>query len=558
MFQEWTRNHCLGDNACQFEVSTKLVQPVNEVLSSPAVDKLATLVEEATRATKDSPRRFIEPARGTLDRAKSRRHHIIFGRRGSGKTSLLRKAGADLTLKRIPNAFIDLEAFKGHTYPDVLISVLLETLKALKAWLSSAGSSPASKTSFWSRFWGSPERPPLNREKARKLDELLAKYVQELEVLLHSEDGAPQTTKSSTQQSSSASEGSDVKLAIPLAGTSASIGASSQESRLAGASQEITEQVKRDKRAFLHRKIIDFQNLFEQIVDLSGSDAFVFLDDLYHIARSDQPHVLDYFHRILKGRSVWLKVGTIRHRTDWYRHGNPPIGLKLGDDCDDIDLDITLEKYELARSFLLQILDQLIQEAGLTGHSDLLAEGGIERLVLASGGVARDFLTIFRRAIDVARERGKTYRGERINAEDVNMAAGEHDTSKRDELKRDTIGEREVLEHALGEIQAFCIANKVNCFLVERETNSKGQTLLGELVDLRFVHVVESRTSVRTERGKLYTGYMLDVSQYTGERRRRELQMIDFWKREEMDKIRQGKYVLSLDAIDGRNGQRDA
>lgn len=73
-------------------------QVSNGILTSVEVDKLVTLVEEATRATKDSSRRFIEPARGTLDRAKSRRHHIIFGRRGSGKTSLLRKAGADLTL----------------------------------------------------------------------------------------------------------------------------------------------------------------------------------------------------------------------------------------------------------------------------------------------------------------------------------------------------------------------------------------------------------------------------------------------------------------------------
>ncbi|MGA9183764.1 MAG: hypothetical protein WBZ32_00590, partial [Candidatus Acidiferrales bacterium] len=82
-----------------------MVQQTNDTLASAAVDKLLTMVEEATRATKDSPRRFIEPARGTLDRAKSRRHHIIFGRRGSGKTSLLRKAGADLTLGRIPTAF---------------------------------------------------------------------------------------------------------------------------------------------------------------------------------------------------------------------------------------------------------------------------------------------------------------------------------------------------------------------------------------------------------------------------------------------------------------------
>jgi hypothetical protein len=114
---------------------------------------------------------------------------------------------------------------------------------------------------------------------------------------------------------------------------------------------KLTERTKRNKLDFLHRKIIHFQKLFDAIVELSGGDAFIFLDDLYHLRRPDQPHVLDYFHRIVKGRSVWLKIGTIRHRTNWYHHGNPPIGMKLGDDCDDIDLDITLAKFEIARRF---------------------------------------------------------------------------------------------------------------------------------------------------------------------------------------------------------------
>jgi hypothetical protein len=279
------------------------------------------------------------------------------------------------------------------------------------------------------------------------------------------------------------------------------------------------ETPKRDKVNILLRKIIDFQKIFDQIVELSGSDAFILLDDLYHLRRADQPQVLDYFHRIVKGRSVWLKIGTIRHRTDWYWHGNPPTGLKLGDDCDDIDLDITLEKYELARTFLLQIIDQIIKEAGLPGHKHLLADGGVERLVLASGGVARDFLTIFRKAVDVARERGKIYRGDRINAEDVNRAAGEHDRAKRDELRRDTEEGREALEKALSQIRNFCVENNVNCFLVEQ---TDAGNLLDELVDLRFVHIVRSRTTVREQQGTLYTAYMLDISQYTGERLRRD------------------------------------
>jgi hypothetical protein len=125
----------------------------------------------------------------------------------------------------------------------------------------------------------------------------------------------------------------------------------------------------------------------------------------------------------------------------------------------------------------------------------------------------------------------------------VNIAAGEHDTSKRDELNRDTLDERETLERALFVIQQFCVGNKANCFLVERDTESPEALSIGELVDLRFIHVVASRTTVRHRAGKLYTAYMLDVSQYTGERRRKDLAMLQFWKRAELDKLRLPKYI---------------
>ncbi len=225
--------------------------------------------------------------------------------------------------------------------------------------------------------------------------------------------------------------------------------------------------------------------------------------------------------------------------------------MKLADDCDDIDLDITLAKFEIARRFLLQVLDLIINEAGIRGHDAILADGGVVRLVLASGGVARDFLSIFRKAVDVARERGRMYRGDRVNAEDVNVAAGEHEPSKRDELRRDTLEERQVLEGALRDIVNFCVTNKANCFLVEQDAPIRSNPdVLGELADLRFVHVVNSRTTVREKPGKLFTAYMLDISQYTGERLRRDLEMISFWKKSELDKIRRSKYVLPVTSLE--------
>jgi hypothetical protein len=543
-----------------------LTQEQNELLNTAQIDQLITLVEEATRAIKGPPKRFIEPARGTLDRAKSRRHHIVFGRRGSGKTSLLRKAGSDLTLQRIPTAFIDLETFKGHAYPDVLLSVLIETLHAFDEWLATAGINSTDNRSWWHKLWGGqPDRPPLDRKKLDDVRRRLQSEIELLTRLLHSEDEVElvrqtgESEKTGFSSLSSLSVRSGASADVPGIKADVSADAKIESALNAGGERkaELTERTKRNKLSILHRKIIDFQKLFDAIVDLSSGDAFIFLDDLYHLRRVDQPHVLDYFHRIVKGRSVWLKIGTIRHRTDWYHHGDPPVGMKLADDCDDIDLDITLAKFEIARRFLLQVLNQIITEAGPKGHDVILAEGGVNRLVLASGGVARDFLGIFRKAVDVARERGRTYRGDRVNAEDVNVAAGEHEPSKRDELRRDTLEERQVLETALHDIRDFCVTNKVNCFLVEQDAAISGRLdVLGELADLRFVHVVNARTTVRDKPGKLFTAYMLDISQYTGERRRRDLEMITFWERSELDKIRRSKYVLTLYPKDEAAGMK--
>src|SRR5882762_10850850 len=122
---------------------------MNTVLDSTEVEELVILIEEATRSSKEGVKRFIEPAQGTLRRAANKRHHMIFGRRGSGKSSLLRKAAADLTVDRRPIAYVDLETFKAHSYPDVLLSVLISTFSEFEEWLRTAAINPAHKTSFW-------------------------------------------------------------------------------------------------------------------------------------------------------------------------------------------------------------------------------------------------------------------------------------------------------------------------------------------------------------------------------------------------------------------------
>src|SRR5260370_25498084 len=132
--------------------------PVEYAVQSERVRNLTNLIEESTRATGESVKFFLEPTPGVLDKAKNKRHHIIFGRRGSGKSSLLHKVKSDLTVSRTPIAYVDLEQFKGHSYPDVLISVLISTLTEFKTWLDTAAINSATKTTFWKIFSAIPTR----------------------------------------------------------------------------------------------------------------------------------------------------------------------------------------------------------------------------------------------------------------------------------------------------------------------------------------------------------------------------------------------------------------
>lgn len=218
--------------------------------------------------------------------------------------------------------------------------------------------------------------------------------------------------------------------------------------------------------------------------------------------------------------------------------------MKLGDDADEIDLDLTLEKYSLAKDFLTKVLRSFVADCGDLSVSQILNEGAIDRLVLASGGVVRDFLAIFRRAVDVARERGEDHRGPKIGSEDVNVAAGEHETSKREELKRDALDDQKEIEKLFDRIVDFCVDGaKANLFLLDKSASGKDVDLVHELVDLRLIHLVRSRITVSKRPGQIFEGYMLDVSQYTGSRKRHNFELVNFWKPEAIEELRRVKLI---------------
>lgn len=511
-----------------------------------SVDELSTIVEEGARADRKTTSRFIEPAQGTLRRAQSRRHHLVFGRRGSGKSSLLLKAVEDLIGKDHPIAFVDLEPFKGHHYPDIIISVLLASLTKYLLWLE--GREYSKDRRLWYTLWLVKQSNDGNKEREDLLQEI-KNAILELIKQLHLSDNSKlvERIQDSIQEKDEAQATTNAKIKNVMG--SASIEANIANAVEAYSSKEVQEEFKRSKKDYLHRKILEFQEIFRKLNGLTDKDCYLILDDLYHIHRLDQPHLLDYFHRIAKGNRLWLKIGTIKNRSTWYIHSPQPIGLKLGDDADEISLDLTLEKFSSSRDFLKSILKVYIEESEAPPFDDLIGEGGLDRLVLSCGGVARDFLGIFRKSIEEARERlrrsGRHHRGPKIGAEDVNAASGAYGDIKKEEFHKDTTEDRVNLENAFTKIRLFCLDQaKKNIFLVDQELGGEDKELLDELIDLRLIHHVQSRVTVSSRPGKVYTALLLDVSQYTGERARRDVEMIDFWRESERESLRKASLIF--------------
>jgi len=505
-----------------------------QYLQSEKIQELIILIEESTRASDITAQFFIEPAPGTLSKTRSRFHHIVFGRRGSGKSSLLNKVHSENLAKRIPSAFVDLEKFKGAIYPDVLLSILIQTFKEFEKWLVGAAVEPPGKRKFWERLSiFKPIKRHANIADANRLASDIGEEVNQLNSLLQQEAIMNIDEEFSQENGASASGGI-------LAGSNiASLRASAENSSSIRSAKRQTYES--NKHTQLQKNILRYQDIFNRIKEVSRSDVYLILDDLYHINREDQASILDYFHKIGKGGNFWLKIGTVRHRTDHYRNGNPPVGIKLSDDVHPIDLDVTLEKYATTRKFLFNILNGFADSKEVK-LDEVLTEGAKDRLVLVSGGVARDFLSLFRKSIEEARERidaGKINRGFRVTAEDVNKASGQYYDDKLQELDKDiTQDEKDLVMSDINSIRDFCFNKaKSNCILVEKDRMRTTKVTIGELVDLKILHPIRSGLTVSKRQGKRFDAYMLDFSFYTGERTKRDITIIEFWKSSSGDDI---------------------
>lgn len=489
------------------------------------IQKLIRYIEENTRADKVSGIEFIDP-RSFKSKIQGKQNYVVFGRRGAGKSTLLKTL---IPQKENFSIYVNLEDYKDITFPNIIIKVLIRFFEGSIKKLNE-------DISFWQfKKW----------RRKRKLNKSLKKLVTELNKKIASPDAIDERRKyKATQQ-----DGGNVSA------TANGVGASLSYSDTA--ESEIEHQWKIDKLNELKTSIDKIKDLIQGISELTDKQIILVLDDFYFIPKTIQPYLIDYFHRLSKSNDFYLKIGTVKHRTNLYKQSKESyIGMELNADVYDIDLDYTLDKWNELKRFMRELLESAINSSqAKIDINEIFNEQGFEQLCIASGGVPRDFLVLFIKCCSTLHEDSN-----RINVPNVREVAIENYSNKKNALEKDSLEETNVLENIMSFIRDKVFTEKrTNVFLIENgslDQNESVKSIIKELIDLRFVHIIDNNTSAAPSDGKRYSAYLLDVSLYTNGRPRnfKEIEP-DIKKRRDDIRSSPRVTVLNLGEIIKTDGQ---
>jgi hypothetical protein len=430
------------------------------------------------------PIEYVDPGHVLSDMT-ALQNHVVFGRRGCGKSLLLHAS----SLKAGPSVrcvYLNCEDFKNHSFPNVLIEILDGVFAELESHVDG--------------WFGKKKRCRVALQAVRSDLESLRQKADEREVNVKKRE--------SQEGSSTTSAGADLAKVIKLKYAAAK----SRKEEV-----ELEYQRSDSKVRDLSLKIPEFKRQISKVFEVSNDVKHVFiqLDDFYHIQRAVQPHVTDYIHRICKDVPLFFKIATLRHASTLYAdRSGQPTGAQERHDYQPIDIDYNLGNFTRTADQIQQIFHRFCAFANLNSvEFDSLFMGvGFERLVLAGGGVPRDCLSLFLEAAESASQRDG-----RIGKDDVRILSRVNLEHRIEELKADSEeSEQDSLLRGIYAFRQFCLEHKNNVFLVPEKVLQQHDVvrhLLYRLMDYRIVHIVATAVTHKSYSGT-YQAFVIDVGCY--------------------------------------------
>ncbi|MEI7751797.1 MAG: hypothetical protein WCJ71_06870 [Candidatus Omnitrophota bacterium] len=453
--------------------------------------KLRIVITENLRVQRGGadPVPYIDVA-NVLSDAVARQNHAIFGRRGCGKTLLLHHSAKTLS-QDIKSIYLNCEDFKKHSFPNVLIEILDALFGELEKHLTG---------------W-------FGRKKRSR--ELVADIRRQLQELKQKEDRQEKEVCASQASEIKHTQKAGVAARLPPIDLNLTTGLSKHTTRGIEQRYKVSEDKIRELDIWLPRLKQQIREFFD--LSISVKTVFLQVDDFYHLARADQPLVIDYIHRLCKDLPLYFKLATLRHASTLYADcRGQPVGAQERHDYQPINIDFTFTDFRRTVEQNRRILGEFGRLARITPTeiNALFKGAGFERLVLAGGGVPRDCLSLFLEVLETVQPPAGDGR---IGKDDVRILSRANFERRIEELKQDSEGvEQGVLIKGIYVIRQFCIERETNLVLVSEsvlQQNDKIRALLYRLLDYRIIHSAGSAITHKSRPGT-YHPMAIDIGCY--------------------------------------------
>lgn len=466
-----------------------------------AVSKVLQRAERQTDLSK-VVRTFVDV--GILPQLKNHNHQILYGRRGTGKTHVLRVLSAEIEKEQNTiSVYIDCRTL-GSTaqFSDESLPMRKRCLALFRDILGPIHNSLLEHII---------EVPSARAEEALKAVDMLQEIIVDPVKTLRQE--------------------TEVRTASELDNERQSFGASSSSNTLEVAFDSATDRqsrrtVESEYRVVNEDKVV-FPALYHalsQTLDLADTTLFVLLDEWSSIPRDIQPFLAEFLKRgILPVQKAIVKIAALEYRSQFASgEDKSSLGFEIGAD---ISTSTDLDDYYVYDRNPDQITDifgnVLVRHVGVNLPDQYLAEQYtisdgrdlatrmftqrkvFKELVRASEGVIRDLINIFNRAFFHAHRRDRSTIDRKAVVEASRQWFEQDKAHGLDDQMQLTL--RRIVDDVIGD-------KKARSFLLPR--NLERHPMIQKLFDARVLHHMQRGYADKDNPGVRYNIYTLDYGTY--------------------------------------------
>ena len=475
-------------------------------IKSRRVQQSVSKLDGFLRAEYNSEKNYLEYYAGleTLDKVISIKDQIIYGRRGTGKTHLLKALQEKLLAddqKCLP-VYIDLRTFKPTLESDndlyyaliIFQEIVVEVLKCVYVNLD-----------YLYQEYTVEQQKIIIDPQRRKILALLEKFNRSF-------DG-----KSFTKMGETGFRVNEVKkLATNLK--------IAKIPELFG-SKEVNKEIESEDEKIKYISFSDMSDAISELLEAVDIDRiFCLLDEWSEIPETSQYILAEFLKRTFVPKKVTLKIAAIPNRTQLISENR--IGLEDGGDIFGYPLDnrYIYELYpEITKAFFnellykqLYLMDPQLYEIFYDNKEKrpvhnfiniFLANQALREILIASAGIPRDFLNIFISAYNIFFT--KTNNRHLVVADIRNATVEWYGVDKKKTVDANS-NAKLLLDKIINDI----LITKKRCHFLIPEKYEKVKEL-NDLIDLRVIHLRKRGISHKGNKGVVYNVYYLDYACYT-------------------------------------------